>query len=153
MNGHSTRESARWIKLAAHLGTRKCIPTRRCSFSTERKRIGERRKAEIGRKLKGGEQGIGDVVERRGGCLSRELEGETVGERYTEIGQSRGKIRGEWKIAARRESWEEGGITSDESMVERCGKKERRSRGWIEREQGFERKWKKLFDSRNYRWN
>lgn len=26
MNGHSTRESARWIKLAAHLGTRKCIP-------------------------------------------------------------------------------------------------------------------------------
>lgn len=44
----------------------------------ERKRIRERRKAEIGRKLKGGEQGIGDVVERRGRyCLPRVLEGET----------------------------------------------------------------------------
>lgn len=78
-------ESARWVKLAAQLDTRKCIiysDTAMFIFHgrwiAERKRIRERRKAEIGRKLKGGEQGIGDVVERRGRyCLPRVLERET----------------------------------------------------------------------------
>lgn len=66
------------------------IAGRKRTRETER----EGRKAEIGRKLKGGEQGI--VAERRGiVSFSRVRRRNSDREIYREVGQSRGKIRGE----------------------------------------------------------
>lgn len=77
---------------------------------------------------------------RRGGKERKVLSSSSVGrrnwvtERYTEVGQSRGKIRGEWKIVEKRKLRGNYEWWIDEK---------RRFRRWIERKQGFERKWKR----------